>query len=135
MREIKIRAWDEGNKRLFKVARFDFADYTVYSHLFECEGYLSENLKIMQYTGLVDKNGAEIYEGDILLIQADGYDPIISEVVWGGTEYPAFDLPEYDGYGMNSFSAIYLNDVEETLEVIGNIYEHNHLLGDNNADD
>ena len=34
MREIKFRAWDKEDKKMFNIARFDFADNTVYSHLF-----------------------------------------------------------------------------------------------------
>ncbi len=67
MREIKFRAWDKDSKKMFKIARFDFSDYTIYSHLFACDGYLGESCEIMQYTGLKDKNGKEIYEGDVVL--------------------------------------------------------------------
>lgn len=57
MREIKFRAWDKRNK--------------VMLHSKELDGFFkvfpgSENEILMQYTGLKDKNGKEIYEGDIL---------------------------------------------------------------------
>lgn len=136
MREIKFRAWKHVNtpKMFNEVQGINFVGgivhlgYRLSSDTVRTDKELLDNLILMQYTGLKDKNGTEIYEGDILLIQAGGYDSIISEVVWGGTEYPAFDLPKYDGYEMNAFSAIYHNDVKETLEVIGNIYENPELL-------
>ena len=65
-REIKFRAWEKENKNMFKVARFDFSDYTIYSHLFSCDGFLGENCEIMQYTGNNDKKDVEIYENDIV---------------------------------------------------------------------
>ena|SRR5690625_1009634 len=120
MREIKFRAWDKESGRMFSIARFDFADHTVYSHLFACEGYLAENLKIMQYTGLKDKNGREIYEGDIVK-----YPHIVSaksnwEVSFRGGSFVI--KQKYLGISLHELAH------KNNLEVIGNIYENPELF-------
>lgn len=131
MRRINFRAWDTEKEKMQEVVTLDFFSGNVNDdEFYNMKPLFDFNCILMQYIGLKDKNDKEIYEGDILSIKTEGEEPIISEVVWGGVEYPAFDLPKYDGYGANSFSAIFHNDVEESLEVIGNIYENLELLED-----
>lgn len=115
MREIKFRAWDEENKQFFNIARYDFVDNTIYSHLFACEGYLGEDLEIMQYTGLEDENGHEIYEGEIML---DGHNEELGVVEF---EEGQFRIT----FGNVSTPLFECND---TLNIIGNIYENADLL-------
>jgi uncharacterized phage protein (TIGR01671 family) len=67
MREIKFRAWDKEQKRIFMVYGFD-KDHVYEDSLDDyTESVHPRNLcELMQYTGLKDENGKEIYEGDII---------------------------------------------------------------------
>ena len=119
MREIKFRAWDKDSKKMFKIARFDFSDYTIYSHLFACDGYLGESCEIMQYTGLKDNNGVEVHFNDIV---EDEYGHRY-EVVFEG-----------DCLRCNGISRIRGGHKPKNrwfgrgLNIIGNIYENPVLL-------
>lgn len=61
MREIKFRAWDKENSEM---TLFTFDDVSS-GQVGNNDQYISE-MVVMQYTGLLDKNGKEIYEGDII---------------------------------------------------------------------
>ena len=78
-----------------------------------------------QFTGLKDKNGKEIYEGDICKWVDENDEDHISHVVWGG-EYPAFDLFDAEGKSYDWEYNIFSSDPE--IKVIGNIYESPELL-------
>lgn len=86
---------------------------------------------IGEYTGLHDKNGREIYEGDTLKVTGVDGGSYVASVRWFSDEgYPAFDLgsiPETWFYGANALATIFQEGVE-TCEVIGNIFENPELL-------
>lgn len=119
MREIKFRAWDKASKNLWP-------GKSMIDLFYQCDGgYFYGNLGwgdlessdiiLMQYAGLVDKNGKEIYEGDIV---KDGNN-ILTEIKWEEFEH------NEGGY----FSGFFLNDDSpRVIEVIGNIYENPELL-------
>ena len=80
---------------------------------------------IGQYTGLRDKNGKEIFEGDIVCVD-DGYNDkdFYTVKYFDYDDYPAFDLENYGSEcnGLSECMAL------KTLEVIGNIYDNPELL-------
>ena len=117
MREIKFRAWDKEENRMY--------DWPFIIHHFDDEirvhkegfGYIHipmEDIDLMQYTGIEDKNGKEIYEGDILRAKMQG-DWYVGEVNFG------------EGMWFGAKDYLY-QAVKNEAEVIGNIYENPELI-------
>ena len=107
MKELKFRAWD-GKKMIDDVVP---ASETSIIELFEYEWQETEVEAVEQYTGLKDKNGKEIFEGDLVAYEKDNIASVRFE--YGGF-YPFVE--PYNDYGCPS---------GKEVEVIGNIHESN----------
>jgi uncharacterized phage protein (TIGR01671 family) len=117
MREIKFRAWDKIKKKMYEAYSVTNGEMCVdINFTNECENGSRIDLEWMQFTGLHDKNGKEIYEGDLMR----NFDNSISLVEY--KEIEASDDATAPGVGFQ-FSQEPFN-----IEVIGNIYENPELL-------
>ena len=135
-REIKFRAWDNYNNKFFEPI------YEAYNNKLEelnigmsgdlsiremtnspkHESLFPSRFILMQFTGLLDKNGKEIYEGDIVEITrhpklSNSYKEkeVIEYAIWQDQEYGNW----YSGFELDGIG---------DCEVIGNIYENKDLL-------
>lgn len=147
MREIKFRGYVKAKKKVLPVYSLDFSfleDEAV--TIADCgnlncglclDYYRKEDVELMQYTGLKDKNGVEIYEGDILTstiypFQSDKEYNYHGEVRWG-EEDAAFLLTKHivnkDKRGISHGITDLLTDYDiRDFEIIGNIYTNPELL-------
>ena len=122
MREIKFRGFFKDDKEMFNFKHLNLDNF-----------YKSNNVELMQYTGLKDKNGVEIYEGDIVIVENYNHH---------GKNPNKVMFVYYD-----NLTAQYCTKIEKTnfkiedlimenqplcfahsIEIIGNIYENKELL-------
>ena len=127
-REIKFRAWLKEEKKIVNVETIDFTDKSI-QYLEKSEiinAYLLrrvsfDDVELMQYTGIKDKNGKEVYEGDIVILNdAEEENRCVVKYKYGSYILIDGDLRED------------LSNVEDKfLEVVGNVYEDKNLLEEN----
>ena len=135
MREIKFRAWLKEERKMENVKTMDFTDKTIrclkkneFINAYLLRRVSFDDVELMQYTGLNDKNGKEIYEGDIIKYKFP-YDirlKHISPVKFLETE-ASFGIK--DRYGNEI--PLYTISANNYFEVIGNIYKNKNLLEEN----
>lgn len=139
MREIKFRAWDKKNKKWLlgyeyeSLGGFSLFGETVLmgewaatlnEFLFNRNDHKFKDLAVMQYTGLKDKQGKEIYEGDVVRCR----------LYWNGENKEENFIVEYGKYPYKKTAGFFpfygtLNAYEVTpMRVISNIYENPKLL-------
>ena len=120
MREIKFRVWD--SEEIISLSEA-FLKYLIGIQEDDKSNQLEvfyNNVKLMQYTGLKDENGVEIYEGDIIK-----HDVNMSQVFYN-SKHCAFML---NGIGVKTRGYLRLGQVSFLwIEVIGNTYENPELL-------
>ena len=134
MRPIKFRAWHKENKEMWTAEDLIDNEYNLYAdgrieyHLLSYENnkcIKTDDFILMQFTGLHDKNGKEIFEGDILSWEA------------GSDEYDRGHVYYYRGGFFISFEKTPHHSTSEPvadelenykIEVLGNIYENPELL-------
>ncbi len=132
MREIKFRAWNNREKVMSLLRGFDFL---IKQAIINCPNeksktaisswdYKDKEIKLMQFTGLQDKKGVDIYEGDILKYKYMFQDKMsTSEVVWNDERNGFYLYSERE----EQFFVLE-TELKKQFEVIGNIYENSELL-------
>lgn len=125
----RYRAWDKHGQKMFANDELIIWNGNVYandSKKLTCnnlKGWSIDDEYLMQSTGLVDKNGKEVFVGDIIKCTRGCLHEVYIEKEYGGTYF-------------GGMPAVYLKDLREGYawteheEIIGNIYENPDLLED-----
>jgi len=120
--EIKFRAWNSMAKKMLHfgnpIGIMDNEDrYGTFFESLEGKMYCGGNYELMQFTGLEDKNGKEIYEGDIIRYSLDTFG-----------QKGTFICSVMFDRGQFRTERGTVNGVHLICEIIGNIYENSELL-------
>ncbi len=132
MREIKFRAWDKENKKMvYYDADCSAPNITLNGVLEKCcfgrdvpgiavHTNVSCQYILEQYTGLKDKNGVEIYEGDWVVVKVEGDD----------MEFKGYVDFNDGSFRVNAGYMMGYRWIDYEIEVIGNIHQNKELLDD-----
>ena len=131
-REIKYRAWLKEENKMVNVETIDFTDksmqYLKKNEIIDAyllRRMIFDDVELMQYTGIKDKNGKEIYEGDILKYKFL-YDRRLKHVTLVKFVETEASFGIKDTYGNEI--PLFRITANNYFEVIGNIYENEELL-------
>ena len=129
IRDIKFRAWDKVNQRMCQVLSLEYWDpepgteYVLGGcyRVPDCRRFRKiEELELLQYIGIKDRNSTEIYKGDILEFGDDkgSYRAVVDYV--------------YSGFVLRPVHCMIPNIDMEHWAIIGNVYEHPQLVNRSN---
>jgi len=129
MRPIKFRAWIVSESRMIDVHQIDLKNFEIQELARPVRGHKwiwhEDDFNLMQFTGLLDKNGKEIYEGDLV---KEYWKPCGDDAVVCG-EYIGEVFYEDAGYWTRSKNHHHaITETCDSYEVIGNIFEHGNLI-------
>ena len=126
-RIIKFRAWDKKEKRFLKQEEFIYFAISGVAYNVVSEPYKEEQestIELQQFTGLKDKKGVEIYEGDIIKGKFD-----VNEVEdWMWLNLTDEQKEKGEILFEIKIPDVYQNAMPEDIEGIGNIYQNKELL-------
>lgn len=133
MREFKFRIWDMDREAMLGSQHVIFYDGDFYENYRDLEdGIPIENIAVMQSAGLKDKNGVQIFEGDIVsMVVFEDNAEYLGDVVFENGCFClniSLDGTEY------KITALEWKETETIITVIGNIYENPDLLEESKKD-
>lgn len=120
MKDLKFRAWLKNEKIMGEVFDINFefceVDFTAESGTINYVKY--DDIELLQYTGLKDNNGKEIFEGDIVKVKGTEIEHCVEFYEGGFVLTPV----------TNAYSHAYLREYYRDCKVIGNIFKNGDLL-------
>ena len=154
MREIKFRAFLKLTKEIVDIKKIDFENNQISFYKNNGDAYLYvcdfKNIELMQFTGLCDKNGEKIYEGDVVRFNNQTGKVVYEYGSFGvgieeGIDYDRLEDftrenldNTFEGTFNDNFLSLFeiyynLNNIDgyiDEIEVIGNIFDNPELLGE-----
>jgi len=135
MREIKFRAWDVNASKMLEAWQLSICEKRVFVQKVKFGDGEPRNVNLMQYTGLKDKNGKEIYEGDIIeyIEENTRYTSKVDELDENGYSFESSLENRWVKILSDNTKGPIADDEDceldcNELEVVGNIYENPKLL-------
>lgn len=140
MREIKFRAWDKKYKQMLTFQRMKDNQIFALNQGLDPEQFIvlpkHENIELMQFTGIKNRKGEEIYEGDV--VQRMCFDKNCQSIHIGVVEYSSiwcmFQINENNGmrFGSTYNAPLAFGDPSQDMvfdiTILGDIYQHPELL-------
>lgn len=123
MREIKYRMWNKKENKMYEVGEINFDYKRIFMknyNMYIYSSYSFEDVELMQFTGLHDKNGKEIYESDIV--------EVTRQCIWEKGIVVFIDGCFFIKVKETLLALYECEPNNYELKVIGNIYENPDLL-------